>query len=207
MYWREVFQTPAHAAKALTAHQTGRRTLIPSHLHAAHVAVRSLGALTEHLHLGNEFSTGLTEGQKMGLCSLGGLKKDIKKALKSTDVAKIQKALTAEQKKIDKAPDSKKAPKRLDYVNQLQAQLVKAQMTPTTAVLPNAPQQPIPQLPATSDPLTFSQGGGGNSTSMMTPEPQMAPAPLEEATGLSLPVMIGIGVAALLGLYLLTRKH
>ena len=47
---------------------------------------------------------------------LGGLKKDIKKALKSTNVAKIQKALTAEQKKLDKAPASKKAPARAAYV-------------------------------------------------------------------------------------------
>jgi hypothetical protein len=142
----------------------------------------------------------------MGAYGLGGLKKDIKSALKSTDVARIQSALTREQAKLDKSPSSKKAAKRVAYVQQLTARLTSAQAS--TPVLPGAPEQPIPSLPSPSDAFSFSQGGGGNSgTSFATPEPTAAAGEADDGGGLSLPVMIGLGAGALLVLYLLTRRH
>jgi hypothetical protein len=205
MYWQDHYKTSAHAVRALQAVQRGQLRMTPNQLHIAHVAARAkLSGISEDpSNLGASY--GLTELPH----NLGGLKKDIKSALKSSNVAKIQKALDRESAKLAKAPDSKKAPKRLDYVTQLQAQLAvaKAGTVPSTPVLPGAPEQPIAQLPdlTGSSPMSFSQGGGGSgSTSMTTPEPTAAAAAADE--GLSLPVMLGIGAAALLALYLLMKK-
>jgi hypothetical protein len=103
----------------------------------------------------------------VGEVMLSGLKKDIKKALKSGDAAKIAKALAAEQKKLDKAPSSKKAPKRADYVAQLQARLatvnaVPTQTSPAAVDIPVAAVALAPGLaPA---PMAFDASGGGGSS-------------------------------------------
>lgn len=241
MYWQDHYKNPAQAVAVLNAAARGKIRLTPQMAHIAHVAARAglagisedpsnLGAVPYRLtedsdFLGNsEFGydhagvrgfgfdrDGLRGISALDFARMGGLKSDIKKALKSGNVAKIQSALARESAKLAKAPDSKKAPKRLAYVNQLQAQLAVASAgTPTTAVLPGAPEQPIPQLstPAPTDPMSFSQGGGGGGG--FAPSAPAAPVPGDTVaadSGLSMPVMIGIGAGALLLLYLLTRKH
>ena len=201
MYWQDHYQTPAHAVRTLQRVQRGQLRMTPSQLHIAHVAARSAlnGISEDPNNLGAVYS--LTELPH----NLGGLKKDIKKALKSNDAAKISKVLAKEQAKLDKAPASKKAPARLAYVQKLQAQLTKTQSTPTTAVLPGAPEQPIPQLPdlSANTPASFASGSSGGSS----PVPLASDAQAAEDSGLSMPIVIGLGAAALLVLYLLTRKH
>lgn len=78
---------------------------------------------------------------------LGGLKSDIKSALKGSNAAKIEKALAAEQKKFDKNPTSKKAVKRADYIAQLQTRLATVKAPPAVTT-PAPTDNPYPGMPA-----------------------------------------------------------
>jgi hypothetical protein len=153
------------------------------------------------------------------VAGLGGLKKDIKKALKSTNVAKIQKALTAEQKKLDKAPTSKKAPARAAYVAQLQAQLATAaaaapvvtpNMTPGQAGAAVLEQQSgvALQTPAAQDfaQQLVSSGGGGSAPSPMYDQPPAGAAADGTIFGMQPLVAAGVGVGVLGAVYLFTRR-
>ena len=95
---------------------------------------------------------------------LGGLKKDIKKALKSGDAVKIAKVMAKEQAKIDKAPASKKAPKRVDYVNQLQARLTAINAPVPTQTSPAAVDIPVAAVALAPPPMSFDASGGGGSS-------------------------------------------
>lgn len=203
MYWQDKYSSPGEAVTALKEVLAGKRRMTPAELHVAQVASRSgLSGISEDPNNLGAICA-LTEQPH----NLGGLKKDIKSALKSTNVEKIQSALSREQAKIDKAPDSKKAPKRVEYVKQLQAQLAVASAPKTlpaaTVVLPDAPPQPIPTLPDLTGnaPAAFNQTSSGG----FVPAPVPGEVVTEESW-LTMPVMIGIGVAGLAVLFLLLRR-
>ena len=209
MYWQEFYKSPAHAAAALALDASGKRSLTPAQRHVAHVAVRSnLSGLTEAPHLGGNFGTNLTvEGQLSGDYEhlliaegqLGSLKSFLKKVVKTANkldpLYSVRKKIDPVTKAVDRAVGIKSsAPKSVPAL---------VSEAPATAVLPNAPAQPIPELSTTS-PMSFSQGSGGGGGS---PAPVPGDTAVAEDSGLSMPVMIGIGVAGLVLLYLLTRKH
>lgn len=157
--------------------------------------------------------------------NLGGLKKDIKKALKSGDAAKLQKALAAEQKKLDKNPTSKKAAKRADYVSQLTSRLqqvtspVPAPTVPAIATAPlpvSAPPSTVSPMPAVAPPA-FSIAPPGASDSFAQPltqaptlfdaAPSATPdstAPASAEGSSNLPLILG--AAGLAALFFFGRK-
>lgn len=129
---------------------------------------------------------------------LGGLKKDIKRALKSGDAAALASALKREQAKLDKSPNSKKAAKRADYVAQLQAKLASAPLSPASpiAVAPSvAVAANTPDIPASFAP----SGGGGSSGGIPMPQPDASgDAPQSAATETDYTPWL-LGAAAILG--------
>lgn len=161
--------------------------------------------------------------QSANLNGMGGLKSDIKKALKSTNVTKIQKALAAEQKKIDKAPNSKKAVKRREYVAQLQAQLVNAtaQNQAAASATPVLATPDVLAAAGVTPSMTPAQAGAavlaaGSGASFASPEAQQfaQDAVTQAATtgdtglifGMSPLVAGAVGIGAVGALFLLLRK-
>ncbi len=125
----------------------------------------------------------------MYFASLGGLKKDIKKALKSGDPAKLQKALAAEQKKLDKNPNSKKAAKRADYVSQLSARLTEVS-APAVVEAPTVPAIVTPPAPVSAPP----SASASPLPAVAPPAPSAAPPPAAESFAMPLapaPSMFG----------------
>jgi hypothetical protein len=140
-----------------------------------------------------------------------GLKKDIKKALKSTDAAKIAKVMAKEQAKIDKAPTSKKAAKRVEYVRQLQEQLSRA-TTPEeagAAVLTTASPVPLvtPEAQEFAQQLVASAAAPGSTApaASMFDAPPADAAPAESGLFGIPPWGLALGVAGL-GFLLIRRR-
>ena len=181
MYWQDKYATPAHAVRALALAAQGKIAMTPKDLHIAHVAARS-------------GMSGLTDDPN----NLGSLKSFFKKVVK---VANKLDPLYSVRKKID--PVTKAVNKAVGISSAPKTPPALVSEAPATAVLPNAPAQPIPELTTAQVPMNFSQGSGGGGGG--------APAPVAEQaasdSGLSVPVMLGIGAAGLLVLYLLMGKR
>jgi hypothetical protein len=175
--------------------------MTPGQLHIAHVAARSkLSGISEDpSNLGASY--GLTElPHNLGSIS-SFLKKAVKVATKLSPSHQIAKAISP--KLLALSPSHMLAEK-------LSVSAKSSPKTPPTLatnVLPDTPAQPIPALPdmSATSPMSFSQGssggGGGGIPAPVPGEPAVA-----EESALSMPVMIGLGAAALLVLYLLMRK-
>ncbi len=203
MYWQDHYKTPAHAVKVLRAVASGQVRMTPAQLHIAHVAARSqLHGISEDPQNMGHVAYGLTElPHNLGSHDLGSLKSFLKKVVKTADklnpLSSITRKIDPLQKAVDKwAGVTKSSPKTAPST---------ALVAPATVVLPDAPPQPIPQLPdlTGNSPMSFSQGSSGGGGGAPAPVPG-DPAAVDD--GLSLPVMIGIGAAGLLVLYLLMRK-
>jgi hypothetical protein len=193
MYWQDHYKTPAHAVRALQAVQRGQLRMTPNQLHIAHVAARAAlnGISEDPSNLGAVYS--ITELPH----NLGSLKSFFKKVVK---VANKLDPLYSVRKKID--PVTKFVDKTVGITKS------SPKMIPspaTTQVLPDTPAQPIAVLPdlTGNSPMSFAQGSSGGG-SAPAPVPGDA-APSDD--GLSVPVMLGIGAAGLLVLYLLMRKR
>jgi hypothetical protein len=192
MYWQDHYKTPAHAVRALQAVQRGQLRMTPGQLHIAHVAARAkLSGISEDPdNLGDVY--GLTELPH----NLGSLKSFFKKVVKTAN--KLD-PLYSVRKKID--PVTKFVDKTVG-ITKSSPKMIPA----TTQVLPDTPAQPIAVLPdlTGNSPMSFAQGSSGGGGGAPAPVPG-DPAPVED-TWLTTPVMIGMGAAGLLVLYLLMRK-
>jgi hypothetical protein len=183
MYWQDKYPTPAHAVRDLQLAARGKIQMTAKDLHIANVAARS-------------GLNGLSEDP----ANLGSLKSFLKKVVKTATKLSPSHQI-AKKLKITKFSPSHALIEKVTSAPKTKPALVSE--APATEVLPNAPAQPIPELSTavvSTSPMSFTQtsSGGGGSTPA---------AVASEESFFTTPVIIGIGAAALLVLFLAMRKR
>lgn len=176
MYWREHYSSPQDALRKARGAARGSVRMNAAQRMAA---VSALGELTETSELGS-LKSFLKKAVKIG--TKLSPSHQIAKAISPKLLALSPSHILAEKLSVT----SKSAPKTPPAA-------APASAVPEPVVIPVAP------LDFSSQPLPFAQGGGGGGGFVP------APAAVAAEEGISMPVMIGLGVGALL-YFVFTKK-